>query len=124
MEKQIAELRRRISIAPMDRRGRRRYGSELRRDLVAMANAWRDTSSPQRALAEKLGVSEQTLATWLYPSGKKKRPMSAAKPPLKRVAVIDEAPGSDRGAAFVLTSGARIEGLDWTQVLALARELG
>jgi len=114
MEETIARLRRQIARCPRNSRGRRQYSVALRQELIELSQAWRKTPSSQRELAERLGLSDQTLATWRYESQKSRRRSS-----IKKVSVVETV--SPPGLEILLTSGHRIIGVDLRTAIEFAR---
>ena len=65
MRKSIAALKREISRAPTNERGRRKYGEELRSRIVQAALAAKQDGKPVTKIASELGIRDQVLSGWL-----------------------------------------------------------
>lgn len=98
----------------------RRYPAELQRAVVAYTHEQRGLGRRPRRIAHELGLTEQTLASW----------MRAGAAPLRRVVVKPVVRQHDHGAPVAATSvvvtlpgGQRIEGLAFEQLVMLARAL-
>lgn len=98
----------------------RRYPAELQRAVVAYTHEQRGLGRRPRRIAHELGLTEQTLASW----------MRAGSAPLRRVVVKPAVRQHDRPApvaaqslVVTLPGGQRIEGLAFEQVVVLARAL-
>lgn len=98
----------------------RRYPAELQRAVVAYTRDQRGLGRRPRRIAHELGLTEQTLASWIR----------ASSAPLRRVVVKPmirqhdrDAPVAAPSVVVTLPGGQRIEGLAFEQVVMLARAL-
>lgn len=124
-KKQQKELRKRIVNAPMNQRGRRQYGPELKREGLRYAEEQLGKGASVGEVAVALGLKAGTLQSWLKKDERRERTMRAVR------VVGEESPtekegekdGPGRGAVVVLTNGARIEGLTMRELIELTRGL-
>ena len=65
MQKEIGKLKREITKAPVNERGRRRYGPDLRARVVRVAKQWRSDGNVLRKLAGEIGIRDSILSTWM-----------------------------------------------------------
>ena len=124
-ENELKELKKRIGNAPMNQRGRRQYGPELKREGLRYAEEHLGKGSSVGEVALALGLKGGTLQTWL-----KRKEMRGSG--MRGVRVVEERPREKqgekeegrRGAVVVLVNGARIEGLTMRELIELTRGLG
>jgi hypothetical protein len=123
-ENELKELRKRIEKAARNQRGRRQYGSELRRDGVRYAEERLAKGASVGEVASALGLKTGTLQTWLKKEKRRETGMRAVR-------VVEEGtkerggeqPAPGGGAVMVLANGARIEGLTMRELIELTRGL-
>jgi transposase-like protein len=112
MDRELQDLRRRLSVIP---RGRgRRFPAVLRERIVAWTAARRRRGDWWCELARELGVPANTLKRWSTPRAEEARP-------LRPVQVVEEPPC--RTVTIVAPSGLRIEGVTIADVIAILRGL-
>ena len=114
MDRELRRLRSRIAAAPKDGQGHRRFGVELRADVLSFARARISSGATQSEVAAELGVGARVLWGWL------RRDES-----LLLEVVIDTEPSATQSRSFRITlrSGAEIIGLELDDVIAIARAL-
>ena len=117
---EVKRLRERIANADRNARGRRQYGVELRRDLVAFARQRIGEGESATAAAKELGLNPATVIGWL----KTEIEVESAEPRMRRV----EAEREPRAAVrpdIVLELGhdVRVRGLRLEQLAELVRRL-
>lgn len=114
MEKQILELRKKVLKRQRRSRGRGGYGTEIRGAAATLASSWCEAGGSQRELAERLGVSKQTLATWSRRGSR-----------LRAVEVIDDArtPVGSAPTRVDLPGGVQVVGLTLVEIAELSRRL-
>lgn len=114
MDRELRRLRSRIAGAPKDGQGHRRFGAELRTDVLSFARARISSGATQSEVAAELGVGSRVLWGWL------RRDES----PLREV-VVDTEPRATRPRSYRITlrGGAEIVGLELDDVIAIARAL-
>lgn len=107
-------------------RGRRRmgwrYSGEEKALAVAYCHQRQEEGWSLASIAEELGVSPLTLSRWLTGSAARTggfREISVVEPEL--VVSPEEIGEVSPGLCVVTPGGLRIEGLEWPQVLELAR---
>jgi transposase-like protein len=134
-ENQLKELRKRIANAPMNQRGRRQYGPELKREGLRYAEEHLGQGASVGDVAVALGLKAGTLQSWLKRDEKRERAMRAVRVVGERLTEKEEekegaganrhspAGEAGRGAVVVLANGARIEGLTMRELIELARGL-
>ena len=102
---------------PQKRGPGRRYGERARQVAVAFCRDRRRAGRSFAEIAGELGVHVATLGRWLEADEESK-----PKPRFHPVALADSAEPEHRSALTVtLPSGLRIEGLDFTQAVELAK---
>jgi len=109
------------------RRSSQGFPPELRERVAAFVREERSTGISTSALAKQLGISRQSLRTWLGEGPVQRRPKSTPRPESSFVPVqvvpepVDEAP-----ATFVLTSprGYAVEGLGLPELAVLLERVG
>lgn len=111
----MEELARRFRRGAEHRRGLR-YSNELRQLAVEYATAASAQGVSRREIAESLGLSEATLVRWQQEA----RPAGPA--PLHEVVVVERAHASH--PVLVMPSGARVEGLSMSDLVAVLEALG
>jgi len=105
-------LRSRITGAPVDASGHRRFSAELRADIVEHARERIADGASQKSVADELGIAARLLWTWLH------------RDVVVREVVIEEQPTPRRAdRRLVLRSGIEIVGLDLDELIAIARAL-
>lgn len=120
MKLNLDQLRERIEAAPRNVRGRRKFGADLRGDVVAAAERAGTTGAE---FCESIGIDVGVLAKWKQ-SAKKRQKRQHRRPKMKQptflpVAVVEPTPVRTftvRGA-----SGVEVAGLDLTDVASLLR---
>jgi hypothetical protein len=113
MEKQVLELRKRIQRARRRIGGRRGFGADVRGAAVALSAAWRDAGGSQRELSRRLGLSNETLASWCREGGR-----------VLAVEVVDDAADPSADAVRVeLPGGVVVTGLSIEAIAELSRRL-
>lgn len=111
MRKSIVALKREISRAPTNERGRRKYGRELRSRIVQIALAAKQDGTPVTQIASALGIRDQVLSGWLR---KAQDPGT-----VRTVEVVEDLPQATSQLRLRLPSGATIEGLSLDDVAKL-----
>ena len=69
-------LKRAIGRAPVNDRGRRRYGKHLREQIVQAAIAAQEDGKTLTQISKDLGIRDQLLGTWVRKSGTKPQGLS------------------------------------------------
>lgn len=123
-ENELKELRKRIANTPMNHRGRRLYGPELRREGLRYAEDHLGKGASVGEVAVSLGLKAGTLQTWLKREERGERGVRAVR-------LVDDRPRERqgekeeprKGAVVVLANGARIEGLTMRELIELTRGL-
>jgi hypothetical protein len=116
MASEIRALRRRIEQTGRNARGHRRYGKKLRADVVAYAQRREEEAGlSQAAVARELGLSQKALWSWVR---------SFRQIAMKPVEIVDDRPVEAKPKrTLVLPGGARVEGLEVDDVIALVKGL-
>ncbi len=115
MRKPLAELKREISRAPKNERGRRTYGKPLRKRIVEATLAELDKGRPLTRVAAELEIRDQVLGGWV----RKHRGPGA----VRSVEVVEDPTPTASGALrMVLPGGAVVEGLSLEDVSSLLRQ--
>ena len=117
MRKSLAELKREISRAPKNGRGRRSYGRPLRQRIVEATIAELDTGRPLTRVAAELAIRDQVLSGWVR---KHRGPET-----VRTVEVVDDPIPTTtpaEGLRMVLPGGAVIEGLSLSDISSLLRQ--
>ena len=109
---ELEELKQRIDELPVNDRGRRRYTSAVKRDVIAYMRQRQAEGASQGGVGAELGIHQATLSEW---TGRRQR--------LVEVQSVDAAREAEPLPVVVLASGARIEGLDLDAIIRLAKAL-
>lgn len=114
MDQELRRLRSKIASAPKDAKEHRRFGVELRAELVAYARGRIAKGETQHGVAESLGIGPRLLWRWLQ----------QGETAMREVMLAPEPPPEKHGARrLVLRGGVEIVGLDLDEVIAIARAL-
>jgi hypothetical protein len=114
MEDLALEFRRRAK----ERQAGRRYSEDLRQLAVEYARQARERGHGRRRVAKQLGLSEGTIIEWLRGSGGSRLPLRVHEVKLTEPTAVGSQP------VLVMPSGARVEGLSMSDLVALLGALG
>ena len=130
---EVQSLRRRIARTPVNGRGYRQYGDELRRDVCSYAAERNAQGESHKEIASVLGLPSATLSHWLdkAPSSSKPKKQTVGFRPValqanRFDATVLRAENLDQGTRItqpvvVLPGGVRIEGLAVSDLAELVR---
>jgi hypothetical protein len=114
VDRELRRLRSKIASAPKDANEHRRFGAELRAELVAYARGQIEKRETQQAIAESLGIGSRLLWRWLQ----------RADATIREVVLEPErAPEKRSERRLVLRGGVEIVGLELDELIAIARAL-
>jgi hypothetical protein len=103
-------------LAACDRGRGKRYPSSVRREVVRYAQCRRDEGASWYAIADELGLCDETPRRWCS--------AAAAKSGGSKIAPVEVvASERDTGVVIVSPSGFRLEGLDVSSAVAALKAL-
>jgi len=123
MDETVERLRRAVAeLAPGSRR--RRVPTALRAEVASYVRAERAAGTTWSRISATVGLSQISLRRWAEsPRASARRPGGAARA-LRAVRVgLEPAPARASRLVLVLPRGARIEGLELSEAIELARAL-
>jgi len=121
MDEELRALRERIATTKTSDSGRRHYTIALRNELIEYARRRVAAGASMTAAAKELGLSGAMMIEWLKRSGVET--LRSKRKRLRQVEVEASRGEPRRGLVLLLGHGARIEGLEIDDVIALMRSL-